>query len=97
MFHFYLLSSFSIKSRHSCPPHYTDITCRLTLLCWSSNTDRTNSKRLEEDSEAAVLNVSSAHQMSQFEKALSKVGITNYHHLTLEELHNNQNIIDILR
>ena len=57
----------------------------------------TNSKRLEEESEAAVLNVSSAHQMSQFEKALSKVGITNYHHLTLEELHNNQNIIDILR
>ena len=57
----------------------------------------TNSKRLEEDSETAVLNVSSAHQMSQFEKALSKVGITNYHHLTLEELHNNQNIIDILR
>ena len=57
----------------------------------------TNSKRLEDNSEAAELNVSSAHQMSQFEKALSKVGITNYHHLTLEELHNNQNIINILR
>ena len=56
----------------------------------------TNSKKVDEDSRA-ILKVSSAHQMSQFEKALSKVGITNYHHLTLEELHNHQNIIDILR
>ena len=56
----------------------------------------TNSKKVDEDSRA-ILKVSSAHQMSQFEKALSKVGITNYHHLTVEELRDNENIIDVLR
>ena len=56
----------------------------------------TNSKKVDEDSRA-ILKVSSAHQMSQFEKALSKVGITNYHHLTVEELRDNEKIIDVLR
>ena len=45
----------------------------------------------------AVLSVSSAHQMSQFEKALKKVGIKKYHHLGLEELYSHDNIIDVLR
>ena len=56
----------------------------------------TNSKKVDEDSRA-ILKVSSAHQMSQFEKALSKVGITNYHHLTVEELRDDEKIIDVLR
>ena len=56
----------------------------------------TNSQ-LEQQYRPAVLGVSSTHQMSQFEKALKKVGINKYHHLRLEELYNNDNIIDVLR
>ena len=56
----------------------------------------TNSQ-LEHRERPAVLGVSSAHQMSQFEKALKKVGITKYHHLRLEELYDSDNIIDVLR
>ena len=56
----------------------------------------TNSKKVDEDSRA-ILKVSSAHQMSQFEKALKKVGIRKYHHLRLEELYSHDNIIDVLR
>ena len=33
----------------------------------------------------------------QFEKALSKVGITKYHHLTGEEVRNTRDIVDMLR
>ena len=57
----------------------------------------TNSQVEVERYRPAVLGVSSAHQMSQFEKALKKVGINKYHHLRLEELYNNDNIIDVLR
>ena len=56
----------------------------------------TNSQ-VELDQRPAVLSVSSAHQMSQFEKALKKVGIKKYHHLRLEELYSHDNIIDVLR
>ena len=56
----------------------------------------TNSHMVE-DRAGAILNVSTAHQMSQFEKALKKVGINKYHHLKLEELYSHDNIIDILR
>ena len=56
----------------------------------------TNSQ-MELDHRPEVLSVSSAHQMSQFEKALKKVGINKYHHLKLEELYSHDNIIDILR
>ena len=56
----------------------------------------TNSQ-VELDHRPAVLSVSSAHQMSQFEKALKKVGIKKYHHLRLEELYSHDNIIDVLR
>ena len=33
----------------------------------------------------------------QFEKALSKVGITKYHHLTVEEIRNTRDIVAMLR
>ena len=33
----------------------------------------------------------------QFEKALSKVGITKYHHLTGEEVRNTRDIVAMLR
>ena len=56
----------------------------------------TNSQ-VEQEVRPAVLSVSSAHQMSQFDSALKKVGITKYHHLRLEEITNNHNIIDLLR
>ena len=52
---------------------------------------------MEHQQRPAVLSVSSAHQMSQFEKALKKVGINKYYHLRLEELYDNENIIDVLR
>ena len=32
----------------------------------------------------------------QFEKALGKVGITKYHHLTIEEITNNDDVVDVL-
>ena len=32
----------------------------------------------------------------QFEKALGKVGITKYHHLTIEEILDNDDVVDIL-
>ena len=56
----------------------------------------TNSQ-VEHHHRPAVLSVSSSHQMSQFDSALKKVGITKYHHLRLEEITNNDNIIDVLR
>ena len=56
----------------------------------------TNSQ-VEHQHRPAVLSVSSSHQMSQFDSALKKVGITKYHHLSLEDLYNNDNIIDVLR
>ena len=55
----------------------------------------TNSHMVE-DRAGAILNVSTAHQMSQFEKALSKVGITKYHHLTVEEIRDNHDIVEAL-
>ena len=33
----------------------------------------------------------------QFEKALSKVGITKYHHLTVDEIRNTRDIVAMLR
>ena len=56
----------------------------------------TNSKVDMEDS-GAVLNVSTAHKMSQFERALRKVGITRYHHLTEQDIMDNDDILDVLR
>ena len=56
----------------------------------------TNSQ-VEQQYRPAVLSVSSSHQMSQFDSALKKVGITKYHHLRLEDLYDNENIIDVLR
>ena len=53
-------------------------------------------QNIKSDIEGTILNVSSAHQMSQFEKALSKVGITKYHHLTVDEIRNHDDIVDVL-
>ena len=55
----------------------------------------TNSEAEMEDT-GAVLNVTSAHKMSQFQRALRKVGITKYHHLTERDIVEEKDIMDVL-
>lgn len=85
----------------------TGISLDLTIV---DECDRSNVKEAVKDSyilltnsqvdmadSGAVLNVSTAHKMSQFERALRKVGITKYHHLTERDIIDNDDILDVLR